>query len=96
MVSQLKWDTSSDQWKNATWSEDAMELTYWEEKDGKVGDKQLCQTATVFKVPWDVEPCGAGGEGTATTLLDQNRVFSFDLNAGYNAPNKAFPYEMVF
>ena len=34
----LKWDTNSEEWKNATWTENAMKFTYWLEKDGKIGD----------------------------------------------------------
>ena len=78
-----------------------MKFTYWVKKDGKIGNQQLYQTATVFadtntKKTWDVEPRGPGGSGAAYTFLDTNWEFSFTLNTGYVLPSNAFPFKMAF
>lgn len=95
----LKWDTSSDKWQNATWSNNAMTFTYWVEKDGlDVGNKPLYQTATVFKetegnTSWDVLPRGPGG---ATTTVSPSKELTFVLNDTYDPPLKTFPHKMAF
>ncbi len=98
----LKWDTTSDKWKNATWSENAMNFTYWIEKDGKIGNQQLYQTATVFKdegegSTWDVQPRGPGGAGAATSSISPSGLFDFVVNGLYKPPTTGtFPYKMAF
>ena len=84
----LKWDSASSSWKNATWVNDAFQFTYWVEKDGKVGDQQLYQTATEFKdnktgTLWNVLPRGPGGSGAFSSMLSSGGLFTFDINPGY-------------
>ena len=88
----LKWDASSSAWKNATWVTNALTFTYWIEKDGKVGDQQLYQTAVVFNdnqttTEWNVLPRAPGGSDAFSSRLDVNRQFSFLLNSGYVPPS---------
>ena len=98
----LKWNTTSKEWNDAKWDEGALKFTYWVEKDGKVGNQQLYQTATIFeevasKTTWDVQPRGPGGSGAATTSLSPTFQFEFVVNTGYSPPtSEYFPYKMVF
>ena len=98
----LKWDTSSDKWKNAKWEEKAITFTYWIEKSIKVGDQQLYQTAIVFKdnkanKTWDVEPRGPGDSGAFSSNLSSTGQFTFSLNSGVKPEDgEYFPYRMAF
>ncbi|XP_070534755.1 uncharacterized protein [Ptychodera flava] len=102
----LKWDINSEQWKNATWDEEAMTFTYWQEQWGNIGDDVIWQTATVFNdntnnIEWDVQPRGPSGTGAATSHIDRYGQFVFSLNDFYDPPDmdvdkNLFPYKMVF
>ena len=97
----LKWDTSSDTWKEATWDTNAMTFTYWIEKGPKIVDKQLYQTAVVFddnrtKTTWDVLPRGPENSGAFSSRLTSDREFVFSVNQGYKPEAAQFPWKMAF
>ena len=74
----LKWDTTSDEWKNATLSTDAMKFTYWVEKDGCIGNQKLWHTATVFS---DAR-AGVLGMYNLVDLVDQVQLLPFWIRHG--------------
>jgi hypothetical protein len=108
----IKWDTTSTAWKNATWAKDILTFSYWIEKDGKVGDQQLWQTAVVFNDTkthnsWNVLPRGPGNSGAFSSNIDAKQLFTFNVNPGNFPPpddrssiddgiKTVFPYQMAF
>ncbi|XP_070534784.1 uncharacterized protein [Ptychodera flava] len=97
----LKWNTDSEQWRNATWDEDAMTFTYWFKDNGKSGDDTIWKTAVLFhdnhqEKDWYVQP-----DTAFSAKLEGSGKFIFSLNGGYQPPdmgikNNIFPFKMVF